>query len=433
MSNKVDFGKSLPIPFSSTKKSVAIMANVVAIVLLFSIPFLPIIHSSETESIFGTEYTETLAFSPFRLLLCGLADTDLGDLDIFSNVYNVKIHVSGGTQEENDSLEMLMGSTKNISDITPNEKIIQFLIILFIIIGCIVIPPNISYILSAPKKRKLAKETAEAYKQKYLNHFNQRYFDSIYHLSIFHVLSWIAFPFILLCACVTGLFFIENGIENYSLILPIASAIICLIILVSTGDRGGGLLLNLEWEAIVVHKYVYDRQENVFRARTSEERADLDAKVIQSMPREYQSLYNTPTLAKDFSVSKTPSNQTSSPETNRKAPDTPSPISAQPSPLSTEGDQPNLFKADTVNAVEENFCVSVAEEGKTEFDLELTSCGIKKLEVIKAVREITGLGLKDAKRLVENAPQILKESVSRDEAERIKEHLAAVGATVTIK
>ncbi len=99
-----------------------------------------------------------------------------------------------------------------------------------------------------------------------------------------------------------------------------------------------------------------------------------------------------------------------------------------------------------VKAVEEEFGVSAAPvaavgaaapaavvEEKTEFDVVLASFGAKKLDVIKVVRELTGLGLKDAKDLVESAPKTLKEGVSKDEAEKIKESLVAAGATVEIK
>ena len=99
-----------------------------------------------------------------------------------------------------------------------------------------------------------------------------------------------------------------------------------------------------------------------------------------------------------------------------------------------------------VKAVEEEFGVSAAPvaavgvaapaaavEEKTEFDVVLASFGAKKLDVIKVVRELTGLGLKDAKDLVEAAPKTLKEGVSKDEAEKIKEALTAAGATVEIK
>lgn len=76
---------------------------------------------------------------------------------------------------------------------------------------------------------------------------------------------------------------------------------------------------------------------------------------------------------------------------------------------------------------------AVAEEEKTEFDVILASFGAKKLDVIKAVREITGLGLKDAKDLVEAAPKAIKEGVSKDEAENLKKALEAAGATVEVK
>ena len=101
---------------------------------------------------------------------------------------------------------------------------------------------------------------------------------------------------------------------------------------------------------------------------------------------------------------------------------------------------------DLVKALEEEFGVSAApvavagvaaaapaEEEKTEFDVILKSAGAKKLDVIKAVREITGLGLKDAKDLVEGAPKTLKEGVSKDEAEALKTQLTAAGAEVEIK
>ncbi len=108
-----------------------------------------------------------------------------------------------------------------------------------------------------------------------------------------------------------------------------------------------------------------------------------------------------------------------------------------------------LELADLVKALEEEFGVSAAPvavaaapgaaapgaaaEEKTEFDVELTSFGAKKLDVIKVVREATGLGLKEAKELVEGAPKTLKEGVSKDEAEALKKTLEEAGATVTIK
>ena len=107
-----------------------------------------------------------------------------------------------------------------------------------------------------------------------------------------------------------------------------------------------------------------------------------------------------------------------------------------------------LELADLVKAVEEEFGVSAAApvgvvaaagaaapaaEEKTEFDVVLASFGANKLNVIKAVREITGLGLKDAKDLVEGAPKTVKEGCSKDEAESIKAQLTEAGATVEIK
>ena len=74
-----------------------------------------------------------------------------------------------------------------------------------------------------------------------------------------------------------------------------------------------------------------------------------------------------------------------------------------------------------------------AVEEKTEFDIELTGVGEKKINVIKVVRTITSLGLKEAKELADNAPSIVKEAVSKDEAEEIKKQLEEAGATVTLK
>ena len=104
---------------------------------------------------------------------------------------------------------------------------------------------------------------------------------------------------------------------------------------------------------------------------------------------------------------------------------------------------------DLVKAVEEEFGVSAAApvgvavaggaapaaaaEEKTEFDVILANAGASKLNVIKVVREITGLGLKDAKDLVEAAPKAIKEGVSKDEAEKLKATLTEAGATVEIK
>ena len=106
-----------------------------------------------------------------------------------------------------------------------------------------------------------------------------------------------------------------------------------------------------------------------------------------------------------------------------------------------------LEVADLVKALEAEFGVSAAPvavagaaapaaaavEEKTEFDVELKSFGAKKLDVIKAVREITGLGLKEAKALVEEAPKVIKEGVSKDDAEKIKAQLEAAGAEVEVK
>ena len=76
---------------------------------------------------------------------------------------------------------------------------------------------------------------------------------------------------------------------------------------------------------------------------------------------------------------------------------------------------------------------AAAVEEKTEFDVVLASAGDKKLNVIKVVRELTGLGLKDAKDLVESAPKAIKEGVSKDEAEKIKAQLEEAGASVELK
>ena len=107
-----------------------------------------------------------------------------------------------------------------------------------------------------------------------------------------------------------------------------------------------------------------------------------------------------------------------------------------------------LELADLVKALEEEFGVSAAPvavaaapgaaaapaaEEKTEFDVVLKAFGEKKLDVIKAVRGITGLGLKEAKEMVEGAPKTVKEGVSKEEAESIKKQLEETGATVEIK
>ena len=76
---------------------------------------------------------------------------------------------------------------------------------------------------------------------------------------------------------------------------------------------------------------------------------------------------------------------------------------------------------------------AAAEEEKTEFDVELTAVGDQKIKVIKVVRELTGLGLKEAKELVDNAPKVLKEAMPKEEADAAKAKLEEVGATVTVK
>ena len=92
---------------------------------------------------------------------------------------------------------------------------------------------------------------------------------------------------------------------------------------------------------------------------------------------------------------------------------------------------------DLVKAAEEEFGVSAAAgvvvAAKTEFDVELTEVGSEKIKVIKVVREVTGLGLKEAKEAVDNAPKVLKEQASKEDAEAIKAKLEEVGAKVTLK
>ena len=108
-----------------------------------------------------------------------------------------------------------------------------------------------------------------------------------------------------------------------------------------------------------------------------------------------------------------------------------------------------LELADLVKALEEEFGVSAAPvavagaavaaaaapaaEEKTEFDVVLTDAGASKLNVIKAVKSITGLGLKESKDMVEGAPQTVKAGVSKEEADKIAEELKAAGATVELK
>ena len=102
---------------------------------------------------------------------------------------------------------------------------------------------------------------------------------------------------------------------------------------------------------------------------------------------------------------------------------------------------------DLVKACEEEFGVSAAAgvvvaaagagaaagEEKTEFDVELTEAGANKVKVIKVVREITGLGLKEAKEVVDGAPKVVKEGASKEDAEEIQKKLEAEGAKVTLK
>lgn len=110
-----------------------------------------------------------------------------------------------------------------------------------------------------------------------------------------------------------------------------------------------------------------------------------------------------------------------------------------------------LELADLVKALEDEFGVSAAapvqmatiagvaataeaaaEEEQTEFDVSITEIGPQKIQVIKAVREVTTLGLKEAKELVESAPVAVKEAIAKDEAEEIKEKLEGAGAVVTV-
>lgn len=106
-----------------------------------------------------------------------------------------------------------------------------------------------------------------------------------------------------------------------------------------------------------------------------------------------------------------------------------------------------LELSELVHAVEDEFGVSAAAavvagpaaeagaaaEEKTEFDVVLKAAGAEKIKVIKVVREITGLGLKEAKEVVDGAPKVVKEGASKDEAEDIKTKLEAEGAKVTLK
>lgn len=107
-----------------------------------------------------------------------------------------------------------------------------------------------------------------------------------------------------------------------------------------------------------------------------------------------------------------------------------------------------LELSELVHAVEDEFGVSAAAavavagpvaaagaaaEEKTEFDVELTEVGAEKIKVIKAVREITGLGLAEAKALVDGAPKVIKEAMGKDDAEAAKAKLEEVGAKITLK
>mgnify|MGYP001289552026 CR=1 FL=1 len=106
--------------------------------------------------------------------------------------------------------------------------------------------------------------------------------------------------------------------------------------------------------------------------------------------------------------------------------------------------------SDLIKEIEEKFNVSAAApvavaagapaaaggdaaEAKTEFDVELTSVGDKKINVIKVIREITALGLKEAKEMADGAPSVIKESVAKEESEELKKKLEEAGATVTLK
>ena len=108
-----------------------------------------------------------------------------------------------------------------------------------------------------------------------------------------------------------------------------------------------------------------------------------------------------------------------------------------------------LELSELVKVLEEKFGVSAAApmmtgampaaageaqaEEKSEFDVEVTACGASKINVIKVVREVTGLGLKDAKDLVDAAPKVIKEKIAKKDAEEMKKKLEEAGATVTLK
>ncbi|WP_457794194.1 50S ribosomal protein L7/L12 [Acinetobacter baumannii] len=93
----------------------------------------------------------------------------------------------------------------------------------------------------------------------------------------------------------------------------------------------------------------------------------------------------------------------------------------------------NVSAAAVAVAASAGGAAAAAAEEQSEFNVELTSFGANKVAVIKAVREATGLGLKEAKDLVEGAPQVLKEGVSKEEGEELKKKLEEAGATVTLK
>ena len=92
-----------------------------------------------------------------------------------------------------------------------------------------------------------------------------------------------------------------------------------------------------------------------------------------------------------------------------------------------------LELSELVKALEEKFGVSAAAEEKTEFDVVLTSAGAGKINVIKVVREATGLGLKEAKEIVDGAPKAVKEKISKADAEALKVKLEEAGASVELK
>ncbi len=93
----------------------------------------------------------------------------------------------------------------------------------------------------------------------------------------------------------------------------------------------------------------------------------------------------------------------------------------------------NVSAAAAVAAAPAAAAAGEAAEEKTEFDVVLTGAGEKKVNVIKAVRELTGLGLKEAKEMVDSAPSVIKEAASKDEAEEAKKKLEEAGASVELK